>query len=185
MYSMEYENMPDQIADLPPSSEVFVVADQAVTVGGDNYSAINTGLIVNIHGDDIAKNVEIARTILAASLLAKPLDAQRKTDIADYYPRIVLTLSEAAEALRQGDISHHKRGEMEGHARMIPAVIGDVIGQGQAAALSAKLMESRQVEAFGHQFMQLPSAERDAKFCELDEAAGYFRAAAASLRVRR
>ena len=40
-------------------------------------------------------------------------------------------------------------------------------------------------ESFGHQFMHLPQAERDAKFGVLDEAAGYFRAAARSLQVRR
>ena len=60
-----------------------------------------------------------------------------------------------------------------------------MIGQQQAAALSQKLMESYNVESFGHQFMHLPKAERDAKFGILDEAAGYFRAAARSLQVRR
>jgi hypothetical protein len=177
--------MPDQSSDSPLSSGAAASGDHAVMVGGDNYSTINTGVIINIHGDVIEKNVEIARTILAASLLAPPLDAQRKADIVDYYRSIAQTLSDAAQALRQGDIPHGKCGEMLGYAQMLVATIGDVIGRDQAAALSGKLMESYQVEAFGHQFMHLPPAERDARFGELDEAAGYFRAAAASLRLRR
>lgn len=86
--------------------------------------------------------------------------------------------------MRQGTVPHGKCGEMSNYAHELPAAIGDVIGQEQAAALSQKLLESYEVESFGHQFMHLPQAERDAKFGELDEAAGYFRAAARSLQVR-
>ena len=171
--------------DPTPSQATPALDKGAVAIGGDNYGNINTGTIINIHGDDIEKNLEVARTVLAASLLAPPLDAQRKADIVDYYRGIALTLSEAAAVLRQGQIPHGKCGEMLGHAQMLVATIGDVIGQAQAVALAEKLLDSCRVEAFGHQFMNLPPAERDAKFGELDEAAGYFRAAADALRLRR
>jgi hypothetical protein len=170
------------IAEGPGS---MAVGAQGVAIAGANYGAINTGVIIHIHGDDIEKNREVARTILAATLLSPPLDPQRKKAIAGYYRRIAKTLSEAAEALRQGIVPHGKCGEMQGYAQQLPTEIGDVIGQPQAAALSQKLMESYAVEHFGEQFMHLPQAERDAKFGELDEAAGYFRAAARSLQVRR
>jgi hypothetical protein len=159
--------------------------DRAVAVRGNNSGTINTGVIVNIHGDDIEKNREIARTILAATLLAPPLDAKRKKAIAGYYRAIAKTLTEAAAALRQGVVPHGTCGEMLGYAQQLPAELGDVIGQQQAEALSKKLMESYAVEHFGEQFMPLPQAEREAKFGSLDEAAGYFRAAARSLQVRR
>jgi hypothetical protein len=168
-----------------PSPSAPALGNSAVAVGGDNYGTINTGLIVNIHGDDIEKNLQVARTVLAASLLAPPLDPQHKADIVDFYHRIAQTLIDAAAALRQGQIPHGKCGEMLYHAQTLAATIGDVIGQPQAAALADKLLDSYRVEAFGHQFMNLPPAERDAKFGELDEAAGYFRAAADALRLRR
>lgn len=161
------------------------LGERAVAVGGNNFGTINTGVIVNIGGDDIERNTQIARTVLAATLLAPPLEPKRKKAIAAYYRAIAKTLAEAAEALRQGTVPHGKCGEMLGYAQQLPSEIGDVIGQEQAAALSQKLMESYRVEHFGGQFMHLPTAERDAKFGGLDEAAGYFRAAARSLQVRR
>jgi hypothetical protein len=164
---------------------VTAIAAGGVGVGGDNYGAINTGTIINIHGDDIDRNREVARTILAATLLSPPLDPQRKKAVAGYFRRIAKTLGEAAAALRQGSVPHGKCGEMLGYAEELPTVLGEVIGQQQAEALSRKLMESYAVEQFGSQFMHLRDAERNAKFGELDEAAGYFRAAAQSLQVRR
>ena len=174
--------MPDPSSDSPALTGAL--GDHAVAVAGDNLGTINTGLIVNIQGDDIEKNVEVARMVLAASRLAPPLDPQRKAEIVDYYRRIARTLNEAAEALRQGTIPYGKCGEMEAHAMMLPEELGDVIGHKQAAALAGKLLEAHRVEGFGYQFMQLPLAERNAKFGTLDEAAGYFCAAADVLRLR-
>jgi hypothetical protein len=179
------ETLPDTTSETPPVSATVVSGDGAVAVGGDNQGTINTGVIVNIGGDDIEKNRAIARTILAATLLAPPLDPARKRAIARYYRAIAKTLTEAAEALRHGVIPHGKCGEMLGYAHQLPAELGDVIGQQQAAALSQKLLESYAVERFGHPFMHLPKPERDAKFGLLDEAAGYFRAAVRSLQVHR
>ena len=175
--------MPDRTSDTQGASTTVLSGDRAVAVGGDNSGTINTGVIVNISGDDIEKNREIARAILAASLLAPPLDAKRKKAIGAYYRAIAKTLNEAAEALRQGVVPHGNCGEMLGYAQQLPSHLGDVIGQEQAAALSQKLMESYEVETFGYQFMDLDKVERDAKFSVLDEAAGYFRAAARSLQV--
>lgn len=177
--------MPEPPSETHGPSGAAAAGDRAVAVSGDNYGTINTGVIVNIHGDDIEKNRDVARTILAATLLAPPLDPKRRKAIAGYYRAIARTLAEAAAALRQGVVPHGKCGEMLGYAQQLPAELGDVIGQQQAAALSQKLMESYAVEHFGGQFMHLPHAERDAKFGGLDEAAGYFRAAARSLQVRR
>ena len=173
--------------DSPPANgqgDIVASGQAAVAVGGDNLGTINTGVIINIHGDGIQKNREIGRAILAASLLAPPLDAARKKSITAYYRAIAKTLGEAATALRAGTVPHGRCGEMLGYAQQLPAVLGDMIGQPQAAALAQKLMESYAVEQFGVQFMHLPQAERDAKFGGLDEAAGYFRAAARSLQLQ-
>ena len=177
--------MPDLPSGAQGLSGTTVLGSQAVAVSGNNLGTINTGVIVNIHGDAIEKNVGVARAILAASLLAPPLDAQRKDSIARYYKGIATVLTGAARALRQGRVPHGKCGEMLSYAHQLPATIGDVIGLEQATALSQKLMESYQVESFGDQFMHLPPTEREAKFGALDAAAGYFRAAARSLQVRR
>jgi hypothetical protein len=163
----------------------MAVGAQGVGIAGANYGTINTGVIVNIGGDDIEKNREIARTVLAATLLSPPLERKRKQAIARYYREVAKTLADAAESLRQGVVPHGKCGEMLGHAQQLPAVIGDVIGREQAEALSRKLLEAYQVEQFGVQYMGMPRAERDAKFGQLDEAAGYFRAAARALQVKR
>lgn len=177
--------MPELPSASQPPHGTVVPGDRAVAVGRANHGPINTGVIVNIHGYDIEKSRQIARSVLAATLLAPSLDLKGKKAIGRYFRGIAKTRSAAAEALRQGEVPHGKCGEMLGYAQQLPAELGDVIGQEQAEALSQKLMESYAVEHFGAQFMHLPQAEREAKFGGLDEAAGYFRAAARSLQVRR
>lgn len=176
--------MPNLPTESREPAGTISLGERAVAIQGDNLGSINTGVIINIHGDDIEKNRDVARTILAATLLAPPLEPKRKKAIASYFRAIAKTLVEAAEALRQGVVPHGKCGEMLHYAHRLPAELGAWIGQAQAEALAQKLMESYNVESFGHQFMHLPAAERDAKFGTLDEAAGYFRAAARSLQVR-
>ena len=128
---------------------------------------------------------DLARAVAAASLLAPPIEQERKGAVSRYYEDIAIVLTEAAQALRQGSVPHGKCGELLSFAHQLPATIGDVIGFEQASALAQKLLECYQVESFGRQFMHLPPTERAAKFGALDEAAGYFRAAARSLQVRR
>ncbi|MEO7703419.1 MAG: hypothetical protein ABIV92_02140 [Thermoflexales bacterium] len=162
---------------------------QAVGAGGIGIGGNNSGniaqIVVNIHGDDADKQVEIARATLAATLLAPPAEAARKQAISAYYLDIAGTLHEAAEALRHLQVPHGTCGQMLFHADQLPGVVGDFIGQELASALQAKLRESYSLEAFGAQYFGLPPAEREVKFGQLDEAAGYFEAAARAIRVRR
>ena len=177
--------MPDLPSGAQGLSGTTVLGSQAVAVSGNNLGTINTGIIVNIHGDDIEKTLGVARAVAAASLLAPPIEQERKGAVSRYYEDIAIVLTEAAQALRQGSVPHGKCGELLSFAHQLPATIGDVIGFEQASALAQKLLECYQVESFGRQFMHLPPTEREAKFGALDEAAGYFRAAARSLQVRR
>ena len=175
----------DGSAALALGQGAIAVGAQGVGIGGNNSGTINTGVILNIHGDDVEKNRDLARVIYAATLLAPPLDALRKQHIEDYYNAIAQTLEDAGTILRQRQIPHGKCGEMLNYAENLPGDIADAIGADQASAFASKLMEAYHVEGFGHQFFHLPQPELDAKFAGLDEAAGYFRAAAKSLRVKR
>src|SRR5262245_4237100 len=121
--------MPNLPSGTQGPSDPVAAGDRAVGVSGDNYSTIHTGVIVNIHGDGVEKNLGVARTVLAATLLAPPLDPERKKAIGAYYRAIAKVLTEAAGALRQGVVPHGKCGEMLGYAQQLPAVLGDVIGQ--------------------------------------------------------
>jgi hypothetical protein len=104
------------------------LSERSVAVGGNNYGPINTGVIINIRGDDIEKQREVSRFILAATLLAPSLDPERKKAGAGYYRRIAKTLTETAKGLRAGTIPHGRCGEMLGYAHELPAALGDVIG---------------------------------------------------------
>jgi hypothetical protein len=157
----------------------------AVVVQGDNAGSINTGVILNIQGDDAEKNLAVARALLAASLLAPPLDPQRKADIVALFQAIAGTLTDAVAALRQGQVPHGKCGELHGLASHLPAAVGDAIGEPQAQALGAKLLESYDVERFGAEWLGWPEAQREEKLAVLEEAAGHLRAAAMALRVKR
>lgn len=163
----------------------MAVGAHGVGIGGNNSGLVNTGVILNIQGDDVERYLELARAINAASLLAPPMDAARVQRITEYYNNIALTLDESAAVLKQRVVPHGKCGELYGYAMNLPADIGDAIGVEQARAFAEKLKESYQIESFGSQFFHLPQNEMEAKFAQLEEAAGYFRAAAKSLRVRR
>lgn len=154
-----------------------------VAVMGANSGAINTGTIENIAGDKIQINVQIARAIFAASLLTPQTAANepRRRAIADYYRKIAATLTEVAAALRQAQIPHGKCGEMLGYAEQLPAQIGDFVGAEQTHLLADKLKQAYDVESFYGEFGHL--LNKDAKFSDLDRAAGYFSAAADSLLV--
>jgi hypothetical protein len=173
-------------SDPPGEGRAIAAGDASVAVGGDNFGTINTGIVFNIHAaDDAERSREIARAILAATRLAPPLDAQRRQEVTAYYLAIAQTLDDAVQALRAGVVPHGKCGEMRGYAQQLAHELGDVISPQQAAGLSHELMQSYDVERFGAAFMHLPDAERDEKFAVLDEAAGYFRAAARSVQARR
>ena len=76
--------------------KALAVGAQGVGIGGSNYGMVNTGVILNIQGDDVEKHLELARVINAASLLAPPMDAERVQRITDYYNEIARTLDESA-----------------------------------------------------------------------------------------
>lgn len=69
--------MPDQSTDTRLPGGGVAAGKRNAAVGGDNYGTINTGVIINIHGYDIEKNVWVARAVLAATLLAPPVDPDR------------------------------------------------------------------------------------------------------------
>lgn len=70
------------MADLPSETHgpggTVASGERSAAVGRDNHGTINTGVIIKIRGDDIEKNLGVARTILAATLLAPPVDPERK-----------------------------------------------------------------------------------------------------------
>ena len=180
--------MPNPPTDLPPISAGLGTA--AVAIDGDNLAPVNTGtisttVVLQITGDDVEKNVAVARALLQATLQAAPVDPQRKAELVAYYAAISQTLEEAAQELREGRIPYGLCGALRGHAEQLPLVAGDVIGPDMASAVGAKLLECYDVERFGARFMHLAPAERDEKFALLDDAAGYLRAAGQALRVRR
>ena len=65
--------MPNLPTESREPADPTSLGERAVAIKGDNLGGINTGMIINIHGDDIGKNRDIARAILAATLLAPPL----------------------------------------------------------------------------------------------------------------
>ena len=119
--------MPNLPTESREPTGTISLGERAVAIQGNNQGSINTGVIINIHGDDIEKNRDVARTILAATLLAPPLEPKRKKAIASYYRAIAKTLVEAADALRQGVVPHGKCGEMLHYAHRLPAELGDFV----------------------------------------------------------
>lgn len=110
---------------------------------------------------------------------------ERRENIALYYLDIAATIKEAAQTFRAGQVPHGSCGKMLGLAQMLPDVVGDFIEKSRAVELAGQLRDAHNIERLLNDLSQGDEQERERRIGLMEEAAGYFEAAAASLRAAR
>ncbi len=110
---------------------------------------------------------------------------ERRENIAVYYLDIAATIQEAAQTFRAGQVPHGSCGKMLGLAQMLPEVVGDFIDKARATELADQLREAHNLERLLNDLSQGDEQERGRRIGLMEEAAGYFEAAAAALRAAR
>jgi hypothetical protein len=110
---------------------------------------------------------------------------ERKENIALYYLNIAATIKEAAQIFRAGQVPHGSCGKMLGLAQMLPDVVGDFIEKSRAVELADQVREAHNIERLLSDLSQGDAQERERRIGLMEEAAGYFEAAAYSLRASR
>jgi len=110
---------------------------------------------------------------------------ERRENIALYYLEIAATIKEAAQTFRAGQVPHGSCGKMLGLAQLLPEVIADFVEKARATELADQLREAHNLERLLSDLSQSDAQERERRIGMMEEAAGYFEAAAASLRAAR
>ncbi len=111
--------------------------------------------------------------------------AARKADVASLYLEIAATIQEAARVFAQGEIPHGSCGKMLLFAQDFSARVGDFLGAETAEAMAHQLREAYQIENLLRDTAQEDAVGRKARIGKMQEAAGYFEAAAALLKAGR
>jgi hypothetical protein len=143
----------------------------------------STDVILSLAGDEINRQLEIARLIRLELAAAQPVQSDRKQQIEAYLNGIAQTLEDCVPVLKQRCVPHGKCGELQFHAQNLSGMVGDLIGPTRADAFKQQLIAAHEIEIFGAHHFNLPQSEMDAVFDQLLYAAGYFRAAGSSLKV--
>lgn len=114
--------------------------------------------------------------------LAKAKQA-RKAEVSEFLGEIAVIIEETSASLKQGLYPHGKCQELLTHARNMEAAVGDLIGQEQAGELGRQLKAAWEVERLYGELGGVALDEQQRKLGVLDQAAGFFRATAAFVRV--
>ena len=131
--------------------------------------------------DKISTNVRVAKAIYNAAPAMRTASPARRAAIAKYLRAIATTINDVVASLGASQMPHGKCGEMLAHANMLPAQIGDIIGQTEAAHMAQQLRNAYDVEHFLAEYSG--KRRRAEKFGELAFAAGYYNAAAVAVEV--
>jgi hypothetical protein len=104
---------------------------------------------------------------------------ERKATIATYLENVAITITEVAIELRLGNVPHGKCAEMGGHTELLQETIGDLIDKKKLEDLTSYLKTAVEVESIAIELDKAKDSEKE--IAKLDEAAGWFRALAASI----
>jgi 3-deoxy-D-arabino-heptulosonate 7-phosphate (DAHP) synthase class II len=108
---------------------------------------------------------------------------QRTIRVADYFSNLAQIIEDTSAFLKKGEYPHGECENLRIHAQMMTEKIKDIIGENVAEKYAAKVMAVWEIEQMHAELIGVDEDERNRQLKILDEAAGYFRAVAAHLRV--
>lgn len=103
-------------------------------------------------------------------------DVQENQKIGVFFEQIASTLEEISEYYKKGEIPHGSCGKLEFYSNEIRSLIGHVVGDQKARKLQDKLMCALYIEH------QLHIMENKSELGIIDQAAGYFKAFADTIK---
>ncbi len=108
---------------------------------------------------------------------------QRTIRVADYFSNLAQIIEDTSAYLKKGEYPHGECENLRQHAQKMKEAIGDIIGQERATEYASRVMHVWEIERMHGELIGVPDTERMKKLKTLDEAAGFFRAVSAHLRV--
>ena len=108
---------------------------------------------------------------------------QRQIRVAEYFGHLAQIIEDTSAYLKKGVYPHGECAELRFYAEKMEERIGDVIGESDAQHYAGLVLNVWEIEQMHSELLSADAIEREAKLHQLDEAAGFFRAVAAHLRV--
>ena len=125
--------------------------------------------------------LKIAKQLFGLKSELMQAKKERKVKIAAYLENVAITITEVATELRLGNVPHGKCAEMGGHTELLQETIGDLIDKQKLEDLTSYLKTAEDVESIAIELDNAKESEKE--IAKLDEAAGWFRALAASIKA--
>lgn len=127
----------------------------------------------------------VAKTLFEIFASLDETRLKRKARIADYFSDLAQTVEDTSAYLKKGEYPSGECEELRFYAeKMVPA-IGDIIGEAEAQEYADKVLSVWEIEQMHGELLSTSDAEKEEQLRILDEAAGYFRAVSAYIRVSR
>jgi len=108
---------------------------------------------------------------------------KRTFRVADYFSDLAQTIEDTSAYLKKGIYPHGECEELRFYAEKMVSTIGDLIGTKEAEDYAKKVLKVWEIERMHGELISASPSKKKGKLQTLDEAAGYFRAVAAHLRV--
>lgn len=126
---------------------------------------------------DVASGIFGARTEIAKAR------RDRRDRLANYFSELAGLIESVAASLRLNQYPHGSCAQLQGLGQLMEKTLKGLVPPEDAQRYQAELLRVWEIEQLFGQLQNMPEKDRSIRLNQLAEAAGYFRATAAHLRV--
>lgn len=133
---------------------------------------------------DIAKTIwEVGKGIFGVRGELEKARRDRRDRLASYFSDLATLIESVSASLRANQYPHGSCAQLQTLAQLMAKTLKGLVDPEDARQYQEKLMKVWEIELLFGQIQGEPRAEVARRLAELDEAAGFFRATAAHLKV--
>lgn len=132
----------------------------------------------------IAKTIwDVGKSIFGLRADLQRARRDRRGRLAKYFGELAELIESVSASLRMNQYPHGKCAQLETLARLMSKTVKGLVEPEEARRLQDKLLQVWEIERLFGELQGLSKTKAEKHLVTLDEAAGYFRATAAHLRV--
>lgn len=133
---------------------------------------------------DVAKTIwDVAKGLFGVRAELEKARRERRDRAAEYFSNLARLVEETSAQLRKRKYPHGRCAELERLALLMPKTLKGILSAKEIESHKKKLLAVHEIERLHAELLLLKDRSVERKLEKLDEAAGYFRALAAHLRV--
>ena len=133
---------------------------------------------------DIAKTIwEVGKGIFGFRGELQKARRDRRDRLASYFSDLASLIESVSASLRVNQYPHGSCAQLQALAQLMSKTLKGLVDADEARQYQDKLLQVWKIEQLFGQLQGLPKSQVSKRLVEMDEAAGFFRATAAHLRV--